>query len=106
MIELLKHLMYYHFYYVYLLLLINTYINPRYNSDSFICIDEFQDISKVESIEECKSKIRDIECGGCKMYIPKPVDTSEIKLQEELLELKEKIADLKIKREEIMRGAL
>lgn len=38
----------YNFYYVYLLLLINTYIKPRYNSDSFICIDEFQDISKVE----------------------------------------------------------
>ena len=38
----------YNFYYVYLLLLINTYIKPRYNSDSFICIDEFQDISKAE----------------------------------------------------------
>jgi len=38
----------YNFYYVYLLLLINTYIKPRYNSESFICVDEFQDISKVE----------------------------------------------------------
>ena len=38
----------YNFYYVYLLLLINTFIKPIYISDSFICIDEFQDISKVE----------------------------------------------------------
>lgn len=38
----------YNFYYVLLLLLINTFYRPRYIRDTFICIDEFQDLSKLE----------------------------------------------------------
>lgn len=38
----------YNFYYVYLLLLVNTYKKSYDSKDALICIDEFQDLSKIE----------------------------------------------------------